>query len=94
MRLQYAPIETSAQIPAQFLIIAPKRHFPAAHDRNFIKRCIREAVRKEKNVLNIALAAHSKNMAFAITYTGKQKPIAAEIHKGVAQLFSTYIAQL
>ena len=79
--------------PAQFLIIAPKRHFPAAHDRNFIKRCIREAVRKEKYVLNAFLQEQKKNMAFAVTYTGKQKPTSAEIHKGVVKLFSAYITQ-
>lgn len=52
----------------------PKRRFSKAHDRNRIKRLMREAYRTNKHSLYTYLQQHEQQMAFIIIYTGKTLP--------------------
>ena len=58
--------------PAQVLINVPKRNFKKAVDRNYIKRIIREAYRKNKKLLYEALELKQKKLNFAIIYSAKE----------------------
>ena len=51
---------------SQFIV--PKRHVSRAVDRNFIKRQIREALRKNKTMLIDFLQKNRKQLNFAIIY--------------------------
>jgi ribonuclease P protein component len=57
--------------PAKVMITVSARNFKKAVDRNRIKRLIREAYRKNKQILYDALENHSKKMGVIIIYTGK-----------------------
>ncbi|MEI6696034.1 MAG: ribonuclease P protein component [Bacteroidota bacterium] len=57
--------------PVQILIVVPKRYFKKAHDRNKIKRHIREAYRKNKSILYDSLEAKEKQIILGIIYNEK-----------------------
>ena len=66
---------TEIDIPKSFqlLISVPKRLFKKAHDRNYIKRCIREVVRKNKQELETELETNNKKLIFAIVFNSKEQ---------------------
>lgn len=55
-------------IPCQVLIAVPKRRFPLAVHRNLIRRRVREAYRKNKNILYDSLKKNSLSLSLIITY--------------------------
>ena len=69
----YSPAELLLTTQFQLLISVPKRLFKKAHDRNYIKRCIREIVRKNKHELETQLETNDKKLIFAIVYTSKEQ---------------------
>ena len=50
------------------LISVPKRRFKHSHDRNYIKRSITEALRKNKFILEELKEIKNKSLAIAIIY--------------------------
>jgi len=58
--------------PAQVAITVPKRNFRKAVHRNLLKRRIREAFRKQKELLYAPLSARGVTIIFMIQYTGKE----------------------
>ena len=70
----YIDLNIDCKFPAKSMITVSSRNFKKAVDRNRIKRLIREAYRKNKNILYDSLEAYSKNLAFVILYTGKLMP--------------------
>lgn len=81
---------TDLQFPAQAMFIVPKRQFKKAHDRNKLKRRMREAYRLNKNALYEKLNAENKKVIIAFIYVGKkteeysliEKAIKKEINSG------------
>lgn len=75
-------IKPSAEgIPAlRFGIVVPKRVSKLAHERNRIKRIVREAYRLNRIDFASALASSGKQADFFLVYTGKIKPVSAKIH--------------
>ena len=69
----YSPTELPLTTQFQLLISVPKRLFKKAHDRNYIKRCIREIVRKNKHELETQLETNDKKLIFALVYTSKEQ---------------------
>jgi ribonuclease P protein component len=58
----------------QVLFSAPKRRFKRAHDRNYIKRLMREVLRKNKMPLLAALHQNNKKMVFSLTFVSDERP--------------------
>lgn len=67
------PSEES-EAPFQVLFSAPKRRFKRAHDRNYIKRLMREVLRKNKAALIALLQANNKKLVFSLTFVADERP--------------------
>jgi len=65
----FIPVPTP--FPAQVLISVSSKRFKRAHDRNRIKRQIREIYRLCKNDLYSSLKSQNRQAAILITYIGK-----------------------
>jgi ribonuclease P protein component len=72
--LVYLPCELPVDFPVQAMFSASKRLFKRAHDRNRVKRLLREAYRKQKNVVYTSLASRKQQYALHFIFTGKQLP--------------------
>ncbi|MEY3592070.1 MAG: hypothetical protein RLZZ38_1039, partial [Bacteroidota bacterium] len=53
---------------------APKRKFKHAHDRNYIKRLLREILRLNKHELEQLLTQQNKKLIFSITFVATERP--------------------
>jgi len=74
------------ELPVQVLFTASKRNFRRAHDRNRIKRLLREAYRKQKQPLLESVAKANKQLAVLFIFTGKQLPDYAYVHGRMTDL--------
>jgi len=78
---------------AQLCITVPKKSFKKAHDRNYIKRKIREAYRKNKSALYSPLQEKNLQIALLIIYIAKDdisaEVIEEKLIKLIAQLHET-----
>ena len=72
-KIVYFKTDIESEYPAKVMIAISSRNFKKAVDRNHIKRLVREAYRKNKNILYDALNDSSKKIAFILLYTGKIK---------------------
>jgi ribonuclease P protein component len=79
-----------SDFPAQVLFTVGKRNFKKAHDRNRVKRLLREAYRKQKHPLYALLAEKQKRVNLMFIFTGKTLPNAAYIHGKISELLSRY----
>lgn len=59
--------------PAQVVFSVPKRLFKRAHDRNLLKRQLREVYRYRKNELYQVLEESDRKIALMIVYIAKNK---------------------
>ncbi|MFM8596253.1 MAG: ribonuclease P protein component [Flavobacteriales bacterium] len=82
------PIEETVSF--QVLFSAPKRKFKRAHDRNYIKRLLREILRHHKHDLENALLQQQKKLIFSITFVGTERPD----YKFLEQKLQTALQQL
>jgi ribonuclease P protein component len=82
--------ETDKPLPhsAQIAIAVPTRHFKKAVSRNLIRRRIREAYRKQKEILYKPLQASGKKVVFMLQYTSREIIDYPAIEKGVAEAVS------
>lgn len=80
--------------PFQMVISAPKRQFRRAHDRNRIKRLMREAIRMNKLILEESLVANNKQLALFVIYTSKEELPLSQLLKKSEQLFRKLIAEI
>jgi ribonuclease P protein component len=69
----FSTTEMKIKHPFQVLISVSKRNFKHAHDRNYVKRCIREAIRKNKFELESRLSEQNLKIVFAIIYTFNER---------------------
>jgi len=66
--------------PFQIVISVPKRNFKKAVDRNRLKRLIREAVRKNKLILESFLIQENLKLSLMLVFTNKEDMSFQEIN--------------
>lgn len=84
--LVYQVTELPTIFPAQVMFAASKRLYKRAHDRNRIKRLLREGYRKQKHIVYTSLDDRQKQAALLFIFTGRQLPNAAYIHGKISEL--------
>jgi ribonuclease P protein component len=72
--------------PAQILISIPKKSFRLAVTRNLIKRRIREAYRRKKQILYSFLLAENVKIIFIMVYRHKTVPDYSTMEKSVSEI--------
>jgi ribonuclease P protein component len=78
--------------PIQFALSVPKRNFKRAHDRNLLRRRVREAYRLNKHSLYEMLekppfeAHKNTQFAFMVLYTAKETLPYEEIERGIKKM--------
>jgi ribonuclease P protein component len=82
--LVFAQGEFEFKAPFQVLISVPKKQFKRASDRNFVKRRIREIIRKNKVFLNHQQDGNNK-ILLAIVYNFNQQLTFAEMEQKLIQ---------
>lgn len=94
LSVYYLESENSEKVPFQVVISAPKRQFKRAHDRNYVKRLIKEVLRKEKQPLEDFLNTSGKQLALFIVYTNKEVLTYPELEKCAKKLIGKLLAEL
>jgi ribonuclease P protein component len=99
-RLRYDPFslvylsgEFDFKSPFQVLISVPKKQFKRAHDRNYIKRRIREILRKNKIFLEHQQENRNKILV-AVVYNFNQQLTFVEMEQKLVQLLQKLSTKL
>jgi ribonuclease P protein component len=80
------PAVLPVELPAQVLFTVSKRNFKRAHDRNRIKRLMREAYRVQKHKMLESLSSKGGQYALLFIFTGRQLPDCAYVHGRMQEL--------
>lgn len=70
----FDPPEEIVTAPVMAAFVAPKRAFRRAHDRNRIKRLMREAYRLNKSSLISLISGESRSLIFLVKFNGHSLP--------------------
>jgi ribonuclease P protein component len=81
-------IGNSSPFPAQAAFSVPKRSFNRAHDRNLIKRQIRETYRLRKHSLHELLELRNRKIGLMIVYIAKEKTEFHQIESAMTKVIS------
>ncbi len=80
-------VEVDIPFPIQAMFVVPKRNFKKAHDRNKIRRRMREAYRLNKNSIYDELKPAGTKMLIAFIYTGKEEKDYLTVETSIKKLF-------
>ena len=86
LRAVFLPVDSSEQQGVSVLISVPKKRFHDAVDRNRVKRQLREAYRKHKNILAQKMASREQGLLIAFIYVSPQIESTAYIEKRMTRL--------
>lgn len=86
IRVVFMPIEKNEEAPVSILVSVPKKHFRRAVKRNYVKRQIREAYRKNKHILLSAIENQPCGMVLAFIWLDKELRSTAEVEMKVKAL--------
>lgn len=86
LRIVYMPVEGENLPIATILISVPKKRFKRAVKRNRVKRQIREAYRKRKQILIDPLKNSHKKVALAFIWLDNELHDSAEVEAKVVKL--------
>ena len=89
--LVYLFTEIPSTFPAQAGFSVPKRIFKNAHDRNKIKRRMREVYRKNKAILYNHLSEKNNQLALMLIYKGKKIASYNEVETALLRIFEMWV---
>lgn len=76
-------VEIEHKFPVHVLVSVSKRNFKNAVDRNRIKRLVREAYRKNKEIIYKERKSQKSLLLLGLIFTGKTIPEYAEIEQKI-----------
>jgi ribonuclease P protein component len=83
-------VNTEANAPGFAVILSvPKKKIKKAHDRNRIRRLIRESLRRNKSLIEASAEAKKIHIQFSIVYLWNEIPDQAFIETKVKKLIET-----
>lgn len=88
LKAVFIETQEDLQTPLQVMFVVPKRIFKHAHDRNTLKRRMRESYRLNKNNCYARLLPFEKKYIVAFIYTGKKALEYSEINAAVIKLLN------
>jgi ribonuclease P protein component len=86
LSVSWRPIDMPDPYPVQVLFSVPKRNWKRAHDRNRIRRQLREAWRQQKNLLYDSLFSQRLQYAVVMVYTAKEIVSFHDLYNACGQL--------
>ncbi len=86
IKLVYIQTQTERKFPAQSMFVVPKKSFKKAHDRNKLKRRMREAFRLNKTEFYQKLQNENKLMNLAFIFISKKSESYQSIEKATKAL--------
>lgn len=90
----YKLVEEELEKPFQVVISAPKRIFRKAHDRNRIKRVMKEVFRHEKHILEDFLIAQKKYLTLFLVYTSNEELNQKLLREKFKKLIDTLLKEI
>ena len=88
IKLQFLETPVDLEYPVQGMFVAPKRSFKKAHDRNKLKRRMREVYRLNKSAFYETLISKNKKYILAFIYIGKKIEEYDIIEKSILKLLN------
>ena len=76
------------EVPFQVLVSVPKRKVKKAVNRNYLKRCIREVIRKRKTLLIQTNNSTESTVLYAVVYNSTEKLDFSDIEKHLTHLLN------
>ena len=92
--IHYILHQEEGKVPFELVSSVPKRLFKHAVKRNRIKRQMREAIRKNKLILESALQQKELRLRLFIVYTAKEEMKSAQLEKKTSDVFKELTKQL
>lgn len=92
--IHYKEIELPVNLPFQFVFSVPKRNFKKAHDRNKIKRQMKEIIRKNKSKLETLLINQEKQYGCFLIFSSKETLEFSLMSKKMTQLLDKLTIEL
>lgn len=86
--------QSTQSYPARMMFVVPKKKFKRAHDRNLLKRRMREAYRINKNEFYAMLNEKELKVSCAIIYTSGKTDTYAVIQNAIIEILKQGVKKL